>query len=213
MRLLAAKLKALGAGAGDRVGICLHKRAVGVACVLAILDADAAYVPMDVLGTVERMGYILADCAASVVVVENDLAQSLADQLGCACETHVLEECGISLLRCDWGHSPRSAFSGDLAMILYTSGSTGVPKGVQITHLNAMTFIRWGAETFSVSPEDVCASIAPFHFDLSVFDLFVSIRCGAAILLLNQKQVQNNFTSPAFSLSTARRSAIPRRRC
>lgn len=193
-----ATLKGLSVGAGDRVGICLHKRAASVASVLAIIGEEAAYVPLDVLGSVERMGYMLADCGASVVIVENELARPLVDQLACTCDIHTLDTFEVSLLVCDWGVLPESTFSSDLAMILYTSGSTGVPKGVQITNQNAMTFVQWSVETFSVSSQDVCASIAPFHFDLSVFDLFVSLQCGAAILLLNQKQVQNTLYLSSF---------------
>jgi amino acid adenylation domain-containing protein len=79
---------------------------------------------------------------------------------------------------------PRAA--SDLAYVLYTSGSTGRPKGVMLTHTNAFTFLDWCAATFDLRPDDRFASHSPFHFDLSVFDLFASCRAGATLVLVGE---------------------------
>jgi amino acid adenylation domain-containing protein len=75
----------------------------------------------------------------------------------------------------------------DLAYILFTSGSTGTPKGVMLSHLNALTFVNWGAETFDITAQDRFSNHAPFNFDLSVFDIFVAIKTGAAISLVPER--------------------------
>ena len=72
----------------------------------------------------------------------------------------------------------------DLAYILFTSGSTGTPKGVMLSHLNALTFVNWSVATFGITAEDRLSNHAPFNFDLSVFDIFVAIKAGAAISLV-----------------------------
>lgn len=71
----------------------------------------------------------------------------------------------------------------ELAYILYTSGSTGTPKGVMLSHLNAKTFIAWALAEFKPDESDQFSSIAPLHFDLSVFDIYVAIACGGTVHL------------------------------
>jgi L-proline---[L-prolyl-carrier protein] ligase len=74
----------------------------------------------------------------------------------------------------------------DLAYIIYTSGSTGMPKGVMITHANALSFIDWCTETFAPTPDDRFSNHAPFHFDYSVLDLYLSIKHGATVYLISE---------------------------
>jgi amino acid adenylation domain-containing protein len=80
--------------------------------------------------------------------------------------------------------SPVAAGPDTLAYILYTSGSTGEPKGVMLSHANGLAFVEWAASEVGVGPDDRLSSHAPFHFDLSTFDLFAAAYGAARVVLI-----------------------------
>jgi len=86
---------------------------------------------------------------------------------------------------------PLAASTHELAYMLYTSGSTGVPKGVMLSHGNALAFVEWAADEIALHAQDRVASVAPFHFDLSVFDLWSSLSRGATVVIVDEVTVIN----------------------
>jgi amino acid adenylation domain-containing protein len=82
---------------------------------------------------------------------------------------------------------PVGTIETDLAYILYTSGSTGDPKGVMISHRTIFTFVNWCHDTFRLTPDDRVTSHAPLHFDLSTFDIFVTLKGGGTVVLVPEK--------------------------
>ncbi len=80
--------------------------------------------------------------------------------------------------------APEEIGEHDLAYILYTSGSTGTPKGVALSHRNALAFVEWANERFAFEARDRFSNHAPFHFDLSVLDLYCAFSRGAAVCLV-----------------------------
>ncbi len=194
---LAHWLLARGVKKGDRVGIYFSKSIESVVSMFGVLKAGAAYVPLDPHAPVRRVEYIIGNCGIRTLITTQAKLQALTPGL--------LGENGFALLvgkpNCApvpagamaWDSlsalpkAPPPACSSietDLAYILYTSGSTGDPKGVMLSHRNALTFINWCAETFHVRPEDHLSSHAPLHFDLSVFDIYNSIEAGASVYMI-----------------------------
>jgi amino acid adenylation domain-containing protein len=191
----------LGVQPGDRVGIYLHKSIDAVASIFGVLKTGAAYVPVDPGAPVSRNAYIFSDCSVKVVVTEDRFAEGLRAEIGQNANGPsfiVLEGSsgGMSLrkaLKEAQVKDPAPEAKVDppaldyLAYILYTSGSTGKPKGVQLTHRAAISFIDWCSETFVPTEHDRFSSHAPFHFDLSILDIYVPIKHGATLVLIGEQ--------------------------
>ncbi|MFJ1749553.1 amino acid adenylation domain-containing protein [Streptomyces sp. NPDC088116] len=202
---LAATMREAGIGPGDRVGLWTGTSAETVVAVHAVLKCGAAYVPLDPAAPAARVAHILRDCAVGCLVADTDRLALLADE-------RVPEHAGPRLLvvldgqddgvpapgtgtaQVSWreaverpvpdGFAPVPVSGSDLAYVLYTSGSTGLPKGVMLSHRNALSFVDWAVGTFGITADDRLASHAPFHFDLSVFDLFAAASTGACLVLV-----------------------------
>jgi amino acid adenylation domain-containing protein len=194
---LDARLARYGVGRGDRVGLMLPKSPEAVAAIHGILRAGAAYVPVDATAPVARGAGILADAFVKTIVIHASLVDSLRGawpgpgplpRLIVVGET-ADDECATwDEVMADEAPTPDPSprFDGDVAYILYTSGSTGTPKGVTLTHQNALNFLDWCVSTFGPEPGRRFASHAPFHFDLSVFDLYASCRAGGTLVLVSE---------------------------
>lgn len=192
------RLVASGVRRGDRVGVYLPKSVDAVAAILGIMKAGAAYVPVDASAPAWRSAFILHDCSVRVAVVDIALIDAWGEELdklgrrpaviavrGAADGAPL--RAALDALDASEGAPARAHLSGDaddLAYILYTSGSTGKPKGVMLTHRNAITFIDWCAAEMSPTEHDRFSSHAPFHFDLSILDLYVPLSVGATVVLI-----------------------------
>ena len=195
------RLAQLGVVRGDRVGLYLRKSADTVAVIYGILRAGAAYVPVDYGAPAERNAYVFHNCEVKVLIAEArvlDAVRAQFETLGRTPRLIGLEDVGGAKGLKRWLESEdragraepvehHASSPGDVAYILYTSGSTGRPKGVTLTHENAVSFVEWCSETFEPHERDVFSSHAPFHFDLSVLDLFVSHRHGASLVLIGEE--------------------------
>jgi L-proline---[L-prolyl-carrier protein] ligase len=200
---LAGVLRELGVAKGDRVGLYLDKQAYALTAIYGVLKAGAAYVPLDPGAPPAYLGSIAGDCGIRVLVtgIEKASAWEALRSNGAPLEAIVVlsDEPAVASLAAPAGvtlatladidaqapaaGAPRIS-ADDIAYILYTSGSTGSPKGVMLSHRAALTFVDWAVARFRVSVEDRLSSHAPLHFDLSIFDVFAASHAGAALVLV-----------------------------
>jgi amino acid adenylation domain-containing protein len=183
---IAAALRRLGIGPGQRVAIHLDRGIPAVTALFGVLMAGACYVPLDMKNPPARLAFIVGDADVAAV-------------LGCGAAPEWLDGSRwIDIILCpDARTRPVAAQPTDLAMILYTSGSTGKPKGVALSHGAVAAFAEWAAGLVELRAEDRIASSAPLFFDLSTFDLYAVLGRGASLY----------FVPPSLTLAPARLSA------
>ena len=176
----------------ERVGIFMHKSLELGISIYGILKAGGVFVPLDPFLPVEQLDFILQDCQVQHLVSADRLAQRISE-LTDASTLHVYGmSAEIPFPKTDWQgiqSYPTSTpdvtlIDQDLGYIMYTSGSTGHPKGMMHTHHGSISYARWGAIHARLTPEDRVASHAPPHFDLSIFDFFSTAQSGATVVLV-----------------------------
>jgi L-proline---[L-prolyl-carrier protein] ligase len=189
---VANALVAMGVARGDRVGLYLEKGLEAIAAVYGIMRAGAAYVPLDPMAPPGRCALIARNCGIAALITDSARLEGLVGADREAIDRGIVlgtdAPPGFETWEAVQSGPPdppkRVAIDTDLAYILYTSGSTGQPKGVMVSHRNALTFIEWAATEFSLGPDDILSNHAPFHFDLSTFDFFGAAWAGATCTIV-----------------------------
>jgi len=197
-----------GVTPGDRVGICLPKGIDSISTIFGVLKAGGVYVPVDYTAPVERNRYIFSNCQVKAAAVDHRCT-AIFDQPGegghlpAAILVHggdgkpspsgVPRRFAAAVLNEQPTKRPAVAERGPdgLAYILYTSGSTGLPKGVMLSQENGTSYVDWCSEVFNPTAEDRFTSHAPFHFDLSILDIYVPIKHGAALYIISEELGKN----------------------
>lgn len=179
---LAHRLIALGVGAEVSVGIAVDRSLEMMIGLLAILKAGGAYVPLDPEYPQERLAYMVEDSGVDLVLTQSALLGRL--RLGEAVRTLCLDRHDSYT---DETRKPIDrAYPENLAYVIYTSGSTGRPKGVAVAHRNTVALIHWSHQIYGESDLQGVLAATSLCFDLSVWELFVTLSGGGyAVLAAN----------------------------
>ena len=199
---LAHFLMTLGVSRGDRVAYFLKRSSECLSATVGILKTGAAYIPLDQKTPPERWRQIIDDAAPQVLLCDHHTLAETLDRL----ETLKIPVSIVCLNPREDRFKSRekiyyredienatglSSFPegslDDVAYILYTSGSTGSPKGVMVTHSNIKNYIDWATSYFHITAEDRILGTAPFYFDMSTFDIFCILASGATLYLATEE--------------------------
>jgi len=162
------------------IAVALDRGIDSALCIYAILSAGGIYLPLDIKNPAPRLNFIIQDAQPQYVIGLGAAPAWLDESEQWLDLNQILEDKHTKYKAVDTSPS-------DLAAILYTSGSTGNPKGVALSHQALHNFSSWAKDTFKLQAADRIASLAPFHFDLSIFDLFSSLSAGASVYFIPAK--------------------------
>lgn len=188
VRFLAAR----GVKKEDVVSISGNKSVLTFASMIASLKLGCPYVMLDPGSPAERLRKILSTCRPRVLLAESDFINGVVE---------VVSELAIEVID-KYRLADRTDDSDNLietgnvpgsnpAYIMFTSGSTGFPKGAVMTHANVLNLIDWSTETFAITSDDVLTNVNPLYFDNSVFDFYSALFTGASLVPLSKEETSD----------------------
>ncbi|MCP4661196.1 MAG: AMP-binding protein, partial [bacterium] len=178
---LAHELRARGVGVDAAVGLCLERSPELAVAVLAVLKAGAACVPLDPAYPEERLAFMIADAAASLILTQARLLPRLPP--GRATVLCLDRDSTSWAGRSTANPTSSGDSSAHLAYVAYTSGSTGRPKGAMIPHRALVSRLHWMQEAYRLTPADAVLGKAPISVDVAVWELLWPLGAGARTVL------------------------------
>ncbi|HEX5885293.1 MAG TPA: amino acid adenylation domain-containing protein, partial [Pyrinomonadaceae bacterium] len=182
---LAHYLRGLGVGPEEVVGVCLERGLNMVIAVLGILKAGGAYLPLDPAYPRDRLEFMINDSEPSVLLTQEKFSQPLSS----ARQQVVCIDSDWRRIEFESTENPDTTLSaGNLAYLLYTSGSTGLPKGVMVTHGSLKNFLLSMSRTLEMTSDDILAAVTTLTFDIAGLELYLPLIVGARVGLVSREK-------------------------
>lgn len=160
------------------------------ATMLACLKIGCIYAILDPASPVERLRKILNTCRPKLLIAETELSNRLTE-LTAELDIGVINDLAVESYDATDLNETRDVTGSDAAYIMFTSGSTGFPKGAVMTHANVLNLIAWAQESFGITSDDILTNVNPLYFDNSVFDFYSSLFNGARLAPFSKAEVSD----------------------
>ncbi|MEW2115621.1 amino acid adenylation domain-containing protein [Streptomyces sp. NPDC005474] len=185
---VAGRLAALGAGPGTAVAVSVERSVLLPVALLGVLRSGARYVPVDPGYPAERIGHMLTDSGARLLIASDG-------PVGTSPVHGAVRVLDVAALVDDPTPAPEAAPTPvrpeDLAYVLYTSGSTGRPKGVMVPHRALANFTHDMVRRLETGPGDIVAAVTTASFDIAVLELLVPLTCGASVRVIDRETARD----------------------
>ncbi len=175
---VAGALRAAGVASEDRIAVCMSMRRDAVVAMLGVMLAGAAYVPIDRSTPAQRVAAVCADAAARLAI---------CDEL-----SHGLIPAGVArasvaeLVARNASPTVIGVHPEQLAYVIFTSGSSGLPKGVAISHAALLNLVHWHVQRYAVDAQSRTTQIAGFGFDAAVWEIWPTLTAGGCLLIAHE---------------------------
>lgn len=179
---IAAFIAAKGLGAEDVVSVLIPRCEWMAIASLGVLKAGCAYQPLDPSYPKERLNFMMQDANAKLLIADEQLREIVDEYEGDVLLTKELESLPEPAAKVTSPQDPSSLF-----ILLYTSGSTGIPKGCQLTNANLVAFCHWYQRFYNLQPVHRVAAYASYGFDACMMDMYPALTCGACVHIVPEE--------------------------